>query len=177
MIERSIFYALLAVALFLFLSEISDMPKKMRSIYIGDSLCSYVHKSDSRHFPVMAGIESDCSPGRALMDYGNALPDGYDVIFIAMATNDSYRKLPIDDYRQKLSSLVSSSTAKIYCVLPLKIDSHDTSAYRDAMIDICPFVVNPAVHGVVNGSDGIHWQLDSHLKMADLIKNIGGSNE
>lgn len=145
------------------------------AIYIGDSLCSTVFDSVGLTAQQQAGIKHDCLGGRKIVEYG-LLPPGYEIYFLALATND-VRGTPIQEYGDSLQSKLDSVDGPIWCVLPMDLpDIFDAKPYREKMFTMCANVIDPIEWGVgPRGSDGLHWNYLDHNNFVDAIDYVLGN--
>tara|TARA_R100001244_G_scaffold12078_2_gene14151 strand:- start:3059 stop:3547 length:489 start_codon:yes stop_codon:yes gene_type:complete len=124
-------------------------------LYIGDSNCT--PRKWSRAWENV-GIEADCFGGRRLMQV-ISLPQS-DVIFLALGLNDAIH-YPALIYGRHLSYLLTTTRAKVYCILPVVNhagSSLDVSPVRYEMYTRCTNIIDPMDFGViVENSDGLHW--------------------
>lgn len=140
-------------------------------MYIGDSNCA----AENWEFEMawhIAGIDNDCIPGRRLMEI-DTLPDS-SIVFLALGTNDAkHTNTTQTDYGQRLTQLIDSTDAVVYCVLPTLNESfngYSVDLIQSEMLSRCANVINPDDYGImVNYGDGIHWDDLDHLNFVDAI--------
>ena len=144
-------------------------------VYIGDSLCWRVFDTDNgikdvyereeykRTAQAQLGMVSNCVPGRRAQDL-KELPKGYRIGFLALGSND-VGKYPVEQFAANYQALVDSSDYDtLYCVLPAKsFFGVSAKAHRDAIISICPNVIDPLEHGIgFRADDTVHMDLKDH---------------
>lgn len=153
-------------------------PVHSEVLVICDSLCISIYDDydlTGKFFVDLSSVAVDGISGRKLVQYTNPLPAGYSAIALALATNDVART-PIDEYTSHLQWLISTLPAgtSLYCILPqANIAGRDSTAYRDALIDNCPTVIDPADWGVKYlAHDGKHYNGADHLASSFAIDSI-----
>jgi hypothetical protein len=136
--------------------------------YVGDSLCAQTFDTWGKTAQEIAGIQTRCVGGRKLMDI-KGLPDGR-IVFLGLVTNDCNRT-PIDDYRYKLQTMLLTTDAKVYCVLPTNlIRGESCAAWGQVMTEECTDTINPHDYGVLpRAKDGYHWNPVDHRNFSRAI--------
>ena len=139
-------------------------------LYIGDSLCN-LSTGGGPTAQQIVGIERDCRNGRRLTQYTPPLPSGYELIFLALATNDVRHGTHPETYGQLLEDKISNSSATVYCVLPITTGDHDSAPYREQMTLKCTNIIDPLDWGVVfNGT--IHWGDQEHINFSQALYHV-----
>lgn len=144
------------------------------AVYIGDSNCElfnvfYLSAAEQ------AGIPIDCKIGRALLDLPDYLPAGYETIFLALGTNDAGTDRNI--YGAKLETLLMSTNATVYCVLPVVADFYpqpdSRDPYREEMLNRCENTIDPKEAPVLfQVPDGIHYTQESQALHAAQLRAV-----
>lgn len=149
-----------------------DVELREDVIIVGDSNCDPDNYGGASSW-VHARISADCVGGRRLMTV-NSLPEGMVLIFIALGVNDSAGGIDPDDYGNHLTSLIDSTDADVYCVLPLsKTATVNISAYIQQMTSRCSNVVDPLSLGVqISYWDNIHMTHNDQRILGDELKRI-----
>ena len=122
------------------------------SIYISDSDADPDFDPANQSGAYLAGIPVDAKAGRSLMDYGDTLPNK-NPIFLALGKND--RGTDINDYTNKLQTLLDSTDNDVYCVLP-SIPDNSLDAIRAAMSATCTLTIDTEDY-ITQFTDGIHY--------------------
>ena len=139
-------------------------------LYIGDSICNF-STDGGKTAQQIVGIERNCRNGRRLTQYSSPLPSSYELIFLALGTNDTRHGTNSQTYGQLLEEKISNSSATVYCVLPITSGDHDSTPYRDKMFLNCENTIDPLNWGVTFNGD-IHWSDQQHINFAQAIYNV-----
>ena len=144
-------------------SSSDNKPQIDDVIMNGDSLCDDKYNST----PVLMGIQSDCVGGRPLMAI-DSIDYNYRVIFLALGTNDIWQSVSVEDYREKLESLMSDN---IVCILPNERQDMETQEHRHAMIDTCHSFVDPVYDCAVSigNPDGVHYIEQDYIALSSCL--------
>ena len=121
------------------------------ALTLGDSNCAKELDKWRPTAPDMAGFKSNCEMGRRLIDWGNTLPPGFDFYTLDLALNDAQTNVGIQDYRDKLTTIISSTSSIIYCVLPVTGPAYvgySVDPYREAMSSICANTIDPLDYNI-----------------------------
>lgn len=137
-------------------------------VYVGDSLCASTYDWYGLTAQQIAGIVSDCVAGRSLMDI-TSLPD-VRIVFLGLVTN-SCKFHTVDEYRYKLQTLLTSTNARVYCVLPTNIVRGEScESWAQVMREECTDTINPHDYGVLpRAKDGLHWNPIDHKGFASAL--------
>lgn len=141
-------------------------------IFIGDSLCESTVNSVGPTAQNIVGMIQDCEWGRAMVDYSDALPKGYSLIFLGLASNDAVRGVPIELFNKSLKRKLHSVKTPVVCVLP-NADNWRMDKYRTAMKTICSNVLDPNEWGVeYRALDGLHMSAKDHRIFAPVLQDV-----
>lgn len=135
-------------------SEQANEPVQ-KVLYVADSLGGYREELNGPRFWETLGIECDCVNGRSLEDYGD-IPEGYDIVFLALGTNDALESRDIDAFTLDLMQTVDYADTRVICVKPMDtiVPAHE---YREAMDLACDETLYPPGFGIYpDDPDGIH---------------------
>lgn len=144
--------------------------KYPKVIYYGDSLCA-VTFSPGQLATTKVGIVKDCVPGRKITEV-ERLSNSYELIFLALTSNDVLKDTPIEEYSLHLNQLLMSTDSTVICVLPVIFEHDDSSAYRAEMMNQCSYLIDPQPECGVGPRfmDDIHYTAKDHEGMANCIE-------
>lgn len=144
--------------------------KYPKVMYYGDSLCA-VTFTPGHLATTEVGIVKDCVPGRKITELPR-LSNSYELIFLALSSNDVLKGTPLGYFSDHLNKLLTSTDSPVICVLPVIFEKVDSSAYRAEMMNQCTHLIDPQPECGVGPSflDEIHYTAKDHDGMASCIE-------